>query len=254
MTIQFGGLLRDWRKSRRMSQLDLALEAEVSARHLSFLETGRAAPSRAMVLHLSEFLQVPRAARNQLLKAAGYAEFYPDGSLNAADLAHIRQAIDWTLDRHDPFPAMAFDRHWRIVALNRAATWLLGAVDVQQGDSLLEALVHSEKLRSAVDNWDEAVRHLVARLRIESAGWGGDTVLDAAAEQLTQTIKPATPAPLSAVIPTRYRLGNTVLSLFSTIAQFGSAEDIMLTELRIELMFPSDPATRTILMAGPQVT
>ena len=252
MTVQFGSLLRNWRKSRRMSQLDLALGAEVSARHLSFLETGRATPSRGMVLHLCETLQIPRAARNQMLKVAGFAEFYPDSGLNAADLAHVRQAIDWTLTRHDPFPAIAFDRHWRIIALNRAAMWLLGAVDVQQGDSLLQALVHSEKLRSAVDNWDEAVRHLVARLRTESAGWGGDAVLDAAADELTQTLGPTVPAALSAVIPTRYRLGDTVLSLFSTIAQFGSAEDIMLTELRIELMFPSDPDTQAILMAGPQ--
>jgi transcriptional regulator with XRE-family HTH domain len=235
MTVQFGGLLRNWRKSRRMSQLDLALGAEVSARHLSFLETGRATPSRGMVLHLCETLQIPRAARTQLLKVAGFAEFYPDSGLNAADMAHVRQAIDWTLTRHDPFPAIAFDRHWRIVALNRAATWLLGAVDVQQGDSLLQALVHSEKLR-------------------ESAGWGGDAVLDAAADQLTQTLGPTAPAALSAVIPTRYRLGDTVLSLFSTIAQFGSAEDITLTELRIELMFPSDPATQAILMAGPPST
>jgi transcriptional regulator with XRE-family HTH domain len=252
MESNFGNVLKEWRCVRRMSQLDLGLAANVSARHISFLETGRAAPSRSMVMQLSETMQVPRAARNTLLKAAGYAEAYRNRSLDEADMKPILDALAWTLSRHDPYPAFAFDRHWTLLRLNKQAGRLLGSVGLAEGDSLLEALMTSERLRGAIDNWAEVARHLIGRLRIEDAQLGGDSVLSGAANALANDAalkQSAETVPLSAVIPTRYRLGDLSLSFFSTIAQFGTAEDVALADLKIELMFPADDETRALLMA-----
>jgi transcriptional regulator with XRE-family HTH domain len=250
MDCGFGTLLKDWRCERHMSQLDLGLAANVSARHISFLETGRSMPSRSMVLQLSETLSVPRAARNVLLNAAGFAEAYRSRDLGEADMAHIRAAVEWTLQRHDPYPGFALDKHWVVIKANASAARLLGAVDLKPGDSLLQALLDSEKLRNALENWPEVARHMVARLRTENAQLGGDPVLTGAADKLANDaglIAPATIGELSAVVPTRLRMGDTTLSLFSTIAQFGTAEDITLAELKIELLFPADDATRAVL-------
>jgi transcriptional regulator with XRE-family HTH domain len=252
MDTSFGDHLKGWREQRRLSQLDLGFAANVSARHISFLETGRAKPSRAMVLQLSETMQVPRAARNVLLHAAGFADVYRSRDLNAADMAPIRAAIAWTLERHDPFPALALDRHWTVVNVNKAAGYILSAVGIGAGDSLLEALTHESPLRAALENWPEVRQHLLARLRVESAQLGGDATLDGAAALLAREavgIEHDTAGILSAVIPARYRFGGAVLSLFSTIAQFGTAEDIALADLKIELMFPADELTRAALLA-----
>jgi transcriptional regulator with XRE-family HTH domain len=253
MDTGFGELLKHWRNARRLSQLDLGLDANVSARHISFLETGRAQPSRAMVLQLSESMAVPRAARNTLLTAAGFAEVYRHRDINAADLSHIRAAVAWTLERHDPFPAFALDKHWVIVAANVAATGLFAAVGIAVGDSLLDRLVHAPEFRAAFDNWHDVIRYLVTRLRTENIHLGGDPVLTEAIARLGPDITTAEPkaaAELSAVTPTRFRVNGTVLSLMSTIAQFGTAEDIALADLRLELMFPADDATRALLMAA----
>lgn len=248
----FGSALKGWRAQRRMSQLDLGLTADVSARHISFLETGRSRPSRSMVMHLCETLQVPRPSRNALLNAAGFAQAYRRREPDDTDLAPVHAAIDWTLERHDPYPAMALDRHWTIVKANRCATMLIAAIGLKQGDSLLAAMLNTEQMAQALENWTEVARHMIACLRTESHHVGGDKVLDAAAEALTAAIGPLAPeatGPLPAVIPARYRTGDMILSLFSTLAQFGTAEDIALAELRIELLFPADEETRTALLA-----
>ncbi len=255
MQTSFGDVLKQWRSVRRMSQLELGLAANVSARHISFLETGRAAPSRSMVLQLSETMQVPRAARNTLLKAAGYAEAYRNRGLTEKEMEPILKAVDWTLSRHAPYPAFAFDRHWKLLRMNDQASRLLGVAGIGAGNSLLHALVHSERLRGAIDNWPEVARHLIARLRIESVQLGGDPVLSDAADRLAKDMAHAPPHEslvLSAVVPTRYRFGGKMLSFFSTIAQFGTAEDIALADLKIELMFPADEDTRRMLNA-PQL-
>ena len=124
MDTAFGVALKEWRVQRRLSQLDLGLAADVSARHISFLETGRARPSRTMVLHLSEHLDLPRPVRNTLLNAAGFAPAYRSRDLGADDMRHIRDAVAWMLERHDPYPAMALDRHWTLVKANGTATML----------------------------------------------------------------------------------------------------------------------------------
>lgn len=247
----FGAQLKEWRERRRLSQLDLGLAANVSARHVSFLETGRARPSREMVLQLAETLEVPRAERNRLLNAAGFAPRYRSRTLEDADMAAVREAVEWTLARHDPYPGFAVDRHWRLVRMNRCAQLLFGGLGLTVGESLLEAMARSDAVRAAVENWAEVARWAALRLRTESAHLGGDPVLDAAAERLLAEVGPAEEpdGEPPAVIPARYRVGETTLSFFSTIAQFGSAEDIALADLRIELLFPADAQTKAMLTA-----
>ena len=250
MPESFGVMLKTWRGRRRMSQLDLGLAANVSARHISFLETGRARPSRSMVLQLTETLDVPRSNRNTLLAAAGFSQAYTARSLEADEMVYVRRAMDWTLDRHAPFPALAFDRHWRIVRTNAVSGVLLKGMGLGEGDSLLNAFIDGGSFAEALENRDEVGRHMVARLRTESAHLGGDTILDRAAETLASRLEidvESGASPLPAVIPARYRANGIVLSLFSTISQFGSTEDIALADLKIELMFPADDFTRDAL-------
>lgn len=246
----FATHLKTWRRRRGLSQLRLALEADVSARHIAFIETGRSNPTRAMVLRLSEALAVPRAERNLLLEAAGFAGAYRSRPLEADELAAPRAAVAWTLSRHDPYPAMALDRHWRLMQVNRVAARLLGAMGIGEGDSLLDALLDMDGLRRAIDNWPEVAMHMIARLRTESRHAGGDALLEAAACRLAQGME-AQHAPLGvlpAIVTTRFLSPAGPLTLFSTIAQFGSAEDIALAELKIELLFPANEATRQALV------
>lgn len=250
METAFGSVLKEWRGQRRMSQLDLGLEANVSARHISFLETGRAKPSRQMVLHLCETLSVPRGARNSFLNAAGFAPVYKSRTLDEKDMAHVRAAVDWTLSRHDPFPAMALDRHWVIVKANRAAQMLLVGAGLSEGDSLLTAMADPAVMTETLENWQEVAQHMATRLRTESEYLGGDEVLEKAAAGLTKALEIDgfhQTNDLPAVVPARYYASGTVLTFFSTLAQFGSAEDIALAELKIELMFPADDQTRDTL-------
>lgn len=251
MTAPFGPVLKEWRQRRRMSQLDLGLSADVSARHISFLETGRSRPSRGMVLRLCDELDMPRAARNQLLLAAGLSPAYESRSLSDTAMAPVRTAVDWMLDRHAPYPAFAVDRHWVVVEMNSPARQLLGAVGLGQGVSVARALAHHPALRAALVNLDEVVAHAIARLRTESAHLGGDPVLDAAIRDLAGggVTVPAHDGLHPAFVPAHYRLGDLSLSLFSTFTQFGSAEDIALSELKIEMMFPADETTRATLEA-----
>lgn len=252
MDNNFGATLKEWRGRRRMSQLDLGLSANVSARHISFLETGRSKPSRSMVRLLCDSLDLPHGVRNAFLTSAGFAPAYRRRDLRDNDMAHVRAAVDWTLQRHDPYPAFALDRHWHVVRLNRSAALLLSGAGVEEGDSLLEALLDRDRLAPMLENRAEVIEHMIARLRTESTHLGGDPVLDAAIERLLADPdhKPrAAETPLPILVPARYRVGNMILSLFSTIAQFGSAEDIALTELKIELMFPEDEPTRAVLVS-----
>jgi len=245
--------MKDWRQRRRMSQLDLGLAANVSARHIAFLETGRARPSRSMVLQLSEALQMPRQSRNDMLQAAGFASAYRASALTDEAMVAARAAVDWTLQRHNPYPAFAIDRWFTLVAANPAAQRLfIGAgVTLGPGDSLLDAMSVGGPLRQVIVNWPDVARQVAARLKTESLHLGGDSVLDAAAASLradVPSVHPAEAGPLPAFVPTDIRFGDTVLSLLSIVAQFGTAEDMTITDLRIELMFPANEATRAALI------
>lgn len=252
MGVDFGVVLKEWRQVRRVSQLDLGLSAGVSSRHISFLETGRSRPSRGMVLRLCDELEVPIAQRNRMLTAAGMSPAYAERALSAEDMAPMRAAVEWTLKRHEPYPAIAMDRHWRLVAMNAVSERLMAGFGVGVGDSLVDMMVDSKVVRQALVNYEEILRHMIARLRVESAHFGHDTVLEGGILRMQSVlgddalnvdgIKPA-------IIPAVYDFGGMHLSLFSTISQFGSAEDIALSELRIEMMFPADEATRLTLEA-----
>jgi transcriptional regulator with XRE-family HTH domain len=243
----FGTALKEWRGRRRVSQLELSLAANVSARHIAFLETGRARPSRAMVMHLGEALEVPRAERNRMLDSAGFRPAWSARRLDGEDMEPVRRAIERVIERHDPYPAFVIDRHWKIVTANKMGFTVLGAFGLGTGGSMLEAMLEPGRAAALIDNWPEVAAHMIARLKTESMHLGGDPVLDQAARSLARdpALNRATPpADMPAVIPARYRLGGQVFSVFTTIAQFGTAEDIALADMRIELLFPADEATR----------
>jgi transcriptional regulator with XRE-family HTH domain len=243
----FSQTLKTWRKARRFSQLGLALEADVSSRHISFLETGRAQPSREMIGRLGDALHLPLDARNQLLSHAGFAAHYPGRQWDAAAMAPINKAVDYMLTKHAPYPALAVDRLWNVVRMNQPAGMLFGPIGVQEGSSLLD-LILGDALPAIIENWPDVAHHAAQRLRLESAAQGGIAALDRAAERLAQVPAPR-PAPLGPVVPTIYRLGPLRLSLFATIAQFGTPEDLTLDDLRIEFYFPTDTATEHALRA-----
>lgn len=250
--MHFGKTLRDWRGKRRMSQLDLGLSANVSARHISFLETGRARPSRSMVMALCNELDVPRPDRNRLLTAAGFAPLYRARDWEAEDMAPARAAMEHMLTSHAPYPGLALDRHWRILRMNEPATHLFGFFGIGEGDAMLEAMLGNTALLESIENLPELALHLAARLRTESAHLGGDEVLERHAATLDRLVQDRSQpdGPLPAFVPTNLRIGDARLAFLSTIAQFGTAEDIALAEIRVELMFPADEVTRAALCAS----
>ena len=243
----FPGTLRTWRKARRLSQLDLAGEAGVSSRHISFLESGRARPSRDMIARLSDALMLPLDARNRMLTHAGFAARYPGRAWDADDMAPIRDAVTHMLARHEPYPGLALDRLWTIVQMNGAANRLYGGMGMALGDSLLDLLM-SDKLPRLIENWSAVVHHTCQRLRTESAAQGGVPELDRAADHLGR-VPPPKGESRSPVVPTILCHGGTRLALFGTIAQFGTPEDVALEEMQVELYFPADEETAAALRA-----
>lgn len=241
-------LLKEWRKRRRMSQLDLAVEADVSARHISFLETGRSRPSPDMILHLSEVMDVPVDTRNQMMRAEGFAARFATTPFDDAAMAPIRSAVDWTLKQHEPYPAMVLDRLWNLVRLNKPAEMLFAPLGIAQGQSLL-TLITSPLMEELVENWPEVAHHTMLRLRSESANAGGLPELDAAARTLAQQAQISGDAAIGPTIPTVYRFGGQRVSMFGTIAQFSTVTDVTLDDLKIELFFPSDDASADFLQA-----
>ncbi|MEM1102301.1 MAG: helix-turn-helix domain-containing protein, partial [Pseudomonadota bacterium] len=218
----FSDLLRHWRSLRRLSQLDLALEAGVSARHISFLETGRARPSRDMVLHLGAILRVPLDRRNQMLGAVGFAPKFSARAWDDAEMAPIRRAVDWTLERHAPYPGIAIDKLWTIRRMNGPARAIFGAMGAVEGASMID-IVQRREVQSAIENWPEVARHLALRLRAESAAQGGIPKLDDAERHLSGAAGPSGEG--APAVPTIFKLGGQRLALVGTIAQFSSTGD-----------------------------
>ncbi len=241
----FSHSLRTWRLSRRLSQLDLATEADVSTRHLSFLETGRAQPSREMIARLSDVLQLPLDARNQLLIHAGFAARYPCRRWESEEMAPIRKAIDLMLDNHEPYPGIAVDRLWTVQRMSGSAERLYGQFGVGVGDSLLDLLM-SDHMPQAIENWPDVARHAAARLRTESITQGGVAELEHVVDYLSRFDTGPIEAP-GPVIPTILRLGVERLQMFATISQFGTPEDVTLDDFKIELYFPMDEESDRLL-------
>lgn len=238
-----------------MSQLDLALEAGVSARHLSFVETGRSRPSREMVLTLAEHLQVPLREQNALLLAAGYAPAFTESSLDSDQMKPVQRALEAILSGHEPYPAVIIDREWEIVASNEAARMLLAGISDDLLAPPLNALritLHPDGLAPRIGNFSEWSEHLLTRLHRQALLSQDPALAELERELLGYPgVEPASgvsePAEML-FVPLRLSLPTGVeLSLFSTLATFGTALDITLEELSIESFFPADEATETYL-------
>jgi transcriptional regulator with XRE-family HTH domain len=250
-TVSIGDLLREWRQRRHLSQLALACEAEISPRHLSFVETGRAQPSREMVLRLAERLDVPLRDRNALLLAAGFAPVYRERPLDDPALAAARSAIDIVLAGHEPYPALAIDRHWHLVASNRALMPLLTGVArhlLAPPVNVLRLSLHPEGVLPRIVNAGEWRAHILERLR-RQVGSTGDNTLRSLFDELRRYPAPAEEARTSAfepggvLVPLTIRTAAGDLSFVSTTTVFGSPMDVTLSELAIESFFPADPVT-----------
>jgi transcriptional regulator with XRE-family HTH domain len=251
---RIGELLREWRQRRRMSQLDLALEAGVSARHLSFIETGRSKPSAAMVVQLAERLEVPLRERNLLLLAAGYAPAYAQRELTAPEMGPVRAAIDRVLAGHEPFPALVVDRHWGMVAANSAVALLTDGVSpelLEPPVNVLRLSLHPGGVAPRIVNLDEWRAHVLDGLG-RRAVLSGDPALFALHEELagypgSGRGHSAELAAGDIAIPLILRHGGEELAFISTATRFGTAIDITVSELAIESFFPADAATASFL-------
>lgn len=251
-----GELLRAWRQRRRLSQLDLAGEAGISTRHLSFLETGRARPSRGMVLRLAERLEVPLREQNRLLVAAGYAPVFPERRLDDPALRAAREAVERVLAGHEPHPAVALDRHWRLVAANRAVAPLLaGAAPwlLEPPVNVLRLSLHPEGLAPRIVNLAEWRAHLLARLR-RQVDLTADPVLATLLTELKGYPEPgprhARPSPdlaTAVAVPLELATEHGTLAFLSTTTVFGTAVEVTLAELVVESFFPADAATAALM-------
>ena len=250
-----GLLLKQWRRRRRMSQLDLAGESGVSARHLSFIETGRVAPSRDMIVLLSEVLGVPPRGRNELLTAAGYAPVYRETPLDAPEMAEARRALEFMLRQQEPFPAMVLDRHWNILMLNEAMTRVVGlfldaaAMEAAGAPNALRLSYHPRGLRPFIANWEATATAFIQWLQRDLLRTGDPETRRLLEELLSYPDVPrhwrtldldASTAPFLAI---ELRKGDVQFSFFTILASLGTPYDITLHELRIEQFFPADEAT-----------
>lgn len=259
-----GDLLREWRQRRRLSQLDLACAADISTRHLSFLETGRSTPSRDMLLHLAEQLEVPLRERNALLLAAGFAPVYRQRKLDDPALAAARRAIELVLKGHEPYPALAVDRHWTLVAGNAAVSPLLaGAAPalLRPPVNVLRLSLHPEGLAPRIVNLAEWRAHILARLH-HQVELTADATLEALLDELRGYRIAASGARGAGddgryggvVVPLQLAAPGGTLSFFSTTTVFGTPVDVTLSELAIESFFPADAATADALRRSAGAT
>jgi len=248
-----GTLLQYWRRSRNLSQLALANEAQVSPRHLCFIETGRAKPSREMVLLLADALQVPLRERNALLLAAGFAPIYQETSLDAPELAAVRGALDAIMQQQEPYPAVIMNRRWDILGTNRAAARFFGYLTDGRSSgqaNVVRMMFDPAGLRPMVSNWEAVAQALIRRIHRESVGGAGDDVMRALLAEVFAY--PGVPAhwrapdlatPLVPIVPIAFRKDQRTFNFFSTVTTLGTPQDITLQEIRLECFFPTDPDT-----------
>jgi transcriptional regulator with XRE-family HTH domain len=254
-----GETIRSWRQLRRFSQLELALEAEISQRHLSFIESGRAIPSREMVLRLAEHLELPLRERNVMLLAAGYSPIFGDRSLQDPSLTHAMAALERLLRAHEPYPALILDRHWNIVAANQALTPLLGGVApelLKPPANALRISLHPRGLAPNILNVREWRRHLLERLRRQFRICR-DPALESLLSELSaypfdlgqQPCDPDVQWANDIAVPLRLRTPHGVLSLLSTVTVFGTPIEIELSEVTLEAFYPANHETAQVLGA-----
>ncbi|MHB8813749.1 MAG: helix-turn-helix domain-containing protein [Steroidobacteraceae bacterium] len=255
--LTIGEQLRSWRQRRCLSQLDLALGAEISTRHLSFLETGRAAPSREMVLRLASELDVSLRERNAMLLAAGFAPMYPERPLDDAALQVAIRAIETLLTAHEPFPALAVDRHWNLVLANGGARRLMqGAAPhlLEPPINVIRVSLHPEGVASRIENLGEWKAHLMHRLR-RQFDTTGDPALQALMTEMEGYPAPPPrlkPDPAALAIPLRFHTESGPMQFLSATMIFGAPVDITLSEIAVEIFLPADDDTLARLSSQPQ--
>ncbi len=252
--------MRRWRVVRRISQLTLALDADISTRHLSCVETGRAQPSREMVLRLAEALEIPLRERNTLLLAAGYAPLYRQTSLDAPEMEAARQAVDFLLQQQEPYPVIVTDRYWNTLRMNCGTKHFLGRFpicDSVKPHNGVRFVFHPKGLRPFIENWESVAARIIQRVHREAAANPSDETMKSFLEELLSY--PAVPSRWRALdledspppfLTINYRWKQSTLRLFATVATFGTAQDVALQEMRIESFFPADEATRAALIAA----
>lgn len=259
----FGSMLSEWRAVRRLSQLDLALAAGISQRHISFVESGRATPSRDMIFKLAEGLDLPLRARNDLFLTAGYAPVYPERRLDLSEMAAAREALEMILAHHEPYPAIVMDASWNIVLQNEAAlrivSYCVGADALRRlfpngVINFMDMMFADGGLKPHVLNWPQSRAALLRRLRREAAG-KANSPSEALRRKLDH--EPLAPGETRShddhsdpMLSLELRVGDTTLRLFNTFTTFGTPQDVSLQELRIDMSFPSDEVTRRFLGAA----
>jgi transcriptional regulator with XRE-family HTH domain len=253
-----GDLLRGWRSRRAMSQADLAFEAGISVKHLSYVENGKAVASREILLQLAAALDLSLRDRNALLEAGGFARQYRERDLSAPELADAKRAIDLLLRRHEPFPAIVTDRQWNVIQANRAAThlmaMLLGAERMSRPLNHMKMFLAPDELRPFVENWQDVATALLVRARHEAMAAPLDLALQATWRELLRLpdIAPPllnenqTPGPLCEV---RLRAGEVSIGLIGAVLTLGTPQDVTLQELRVEMFMPADSASEATLVA-----
>jgi transcriptional regulator with XRE-family HTH domain len=253
-----GELLRQWRERRRRSQLDLALEAGISTRHLSFVETGRSRPSRDVLLRLAEELELPLRERNHLLLAGGYAPVYGQAALDSPAMAGVRAALRQVLSGHEPYPAVVVDRGWNLLDANASVALFIGQADpalLAPPANVLRVSLHPDGMAPRIANLGEWRAHLLGRLRRQIA-----VTADPELAELHEELRAypcdqpepeiEVPGPGDVAVPLRIRHGDRELSFLSIMASFGTPLDVTVAELAIESFFPADPETGALLRAG----
>lgn len=252
----FGALLKQWRSQRNFSQLDLSVASDVSQRHISFLESGRAKPSRDMVIKLSVVLDIPLRQRNKMLTAAGFAPIYSAFDLSSPEVAPIRRALEFTLRQQSPYPALVMDRYWNQIMVNKGAEnllgWLIGGKTVPEdiGPNLMKLMLHPQGVRAHVVNWEMMASHLIRRVHRETLAEGQEEQSQALFDALLTypDIQSLWQAPIQEnwqlpLLNTTFSKAEQQLSFFTTITTLGTPQDITLQELRLECLFPADDQT-----------
>lgn len=254
--VKFPARLAWWRKKRGQSQMQLAMAASCSQRHISFLELGRTKPSREMVLRLSEALDVPLRQANELLLAAGFAPVWAATDLSAETLTPVREALDYILNQQEPYPAIVVDRRWNLLQANKGAValveFLVGPIAPGTTINLADALVGPDVLRPHLVNWDAIVRYFIRSVEADATS---DATPETAAllerllgyKDVRATLAQGSASDITApILPMHFKKGRVTFSLFTTIATLGTPQDITLQELRLESFFPMDEETREV--------
>lgn len=252
----FGALLKHWRSQRNFSQLDLSMASDVSQRHISFLESGRANPSRDMVLKLAAVLDIPLRQQNKMLTTAGFAPTYSEFDLSDPEVAPIRRALEFTLRQQEPYPALVMDRYWNQMMVNKGAEnllgWLLEGVHASEeiGPNLAKLMLHPQGIREHVNNWDAVANHLIYRVHRETLAEGQDEQSQQLFDELLTYPdvsdlwrSPVTDNWQLPLVSTTFSKGEHQLSFFTTLTTLGTPQDITLQELRLECLFPADDKT-----------